>query len=277
MENTKLQNEYRSGKSLSQLAKEFKISRWKVTKILKELGEIIVNRHNSLKFNEHYFDSIDTEEKAYWLGFIFADGCIMSKTYSFDLSLNHKDKEHIQKFASAINFSGKLYIKKNCVACCLRSKHFWTTLYNYGCVPNKSLVLKFPKESIFKSNDLIRHFIRGYFDGDGCISQHIYVYTVSPHVSILGTKNLLTSLISKSNINGKFRHDSRHSENVFSLEFSKENGIKFINYIYSNSNIYLTRKYNKFLFFKTGSRSVEEFTELLSGKNGEYLKLESWD
>lgn len=48
--------------------------------------------------------------------------------------------------------------------------HLWNTLNNYGCIPNKSLTLKFPDESIFKSKDLIRHFIRGYFDGDGCFS-----------------------------------------------------------------------------------------------------------
>ena len=59
------------------------------------------------------------------------------------------------------------------------------------------------------------------------------------------------------------------------LEWIKEEGIKFINYLYQNSSIYLDRKYELYQFFKNGSRSVEEFTELLSGKNGECLELES--
>ena len=269
MEISKLKNEYQLGKSLTQIAKDNNISRWKLTKLLKEAGEKIVNRHNSLKFNEHYFDNIDTEEKAYWLGFIFADGCIMRNSHSFELSLSHKDKDHIQKFTKVINYTGKVYTKKHSITCCLRSKHFWTVLYNYGCVPNKSLILKFPKLTIFNSQELIKHFIRGYFDGDGCISQHIYTHTVSPNITLLGTKEFLTELVKFTNIKGNFRHDYRHSANTFSLEFSKENGIQFINYIYLNSNVNLTRKYNKFLFFKEGSRSIQEWVELLSGKIGE--------
>ena len=86
---------------------------------------------------------------------------------------------------------------------------------------------------------------------------------------LLGTKEFLTKLVQILNIECKFRHDYRHSTNTFSLEFSKENGIQFINYLYNNSNIHLIRKYNKFLFFKNGSRSIQEWVELLSGKIGE--------
>ena len=80
------------------------------------------------------------------------------------------------------------------------NKHLWFTLYKLGCVPNKSLILKFPKLSIFLNpKDLVKHFVRGYIDGDGCIS---YVKTnpkdinsnYSPSVSILGTKDFLTVL-----------------------------------------------------------------------------------
>ena len=269
MEISKLKNEYQMGKSLTQIAKDNNISRWKLTKLLKDSGENIINKHNLLKFNENYFDVIDTEEKAYWLGFIFADGCIMSKTYSFELSLSHKDKDHVKKFANAINYSGKIYTKKHSVTCCLRSKHFWEKLYNCGCIPNKSLILKFPQTNIFKSKSLIKDFIKGYFDGDGCISQHTYTHTVSPYVSVIGTKDFLKEILNYCNLQAKFKHDARHANNTFSLEFSKENGIKFINYIYSNSTIHLDRKYNKFLFFKNGSRPIQEWIGLLSGKIGE--------
>ena len=66
MKNTnKIIQDYRDGKSLTQIAKEENLSRRKITKIIKDFGEPIVNRHNLLKFNENFFDSIDTEEKAY--------------------------------------------------------------------------------------------------------------------------------------------------------------------------------------------------------------------
>ena len=63
-------------------------------------------------------------------------------------------------------------------------------------------------------------------------------------------------------------HDKRHSENTFSLSYSKDDGILFINYLYNNASIYLDRKYRLFEFFKNGSRSVKEFAELLSGNIG---------
>jgi hypothetical protein len=117
---------------------------------------------------------------------------------------------------------------------------------------------------------LIRHFIRGYFDGDGCITHHTYSKCVSPAISVLGTKVFLQNILENCKLSANFRHDSRHSENTFSLEFNKINGIAFINYLYSNTNIYLDRKYNKYLFFKNGSRSIQEWIELLSTKNGEF-------
>lgn len=81
---------------------------------------------------------------------------------------------------------------KKCIRCRweIVNKHLWEVLYNYGCTPRKSTTLQFPELSIFQSPDLIRHFIRGYFDGDGCIS---YTYTsrskskVSPICDFLGT------------------------------------------------------------------------------------------
>jgi intein/homing endonuclease len=72
------------------------------------------------------------------------------------------------------------------------NKHLWLTLNNLGCVPNKSKILEFP--FIFKNSNLTRHFIRGYFDGDGCISYAIINNKVQPRVSLLGTKSFLTTI-----------------------------------------------------------------------------------
>lgn len=267
MRNTnKIIQDYRDGKSLTQIAKEENLSRRKITKIIKDFGEPIVNRHNLLKFNENFFDSIDTEEKAYWLGFIYADGCIMQNTYSFELGLSTQDEGHIIKFIKDIAFTGKIYYKKNSISCCLRSKHFWTILNSYGCVPKKSLKLVFPNENIFKDKTLIRHFIRGYFDGDGCISQYVHQTIVSPHIEVIGTKLFLQEILKHSKCDAKFKHDNRHSENTFSLEFTKQNGIDFINYLYQNCSIYLDRKFQKFNFFKNGSRSIQEWIEFNESK-----------
>lgn len=75
----------------------------------------------------------------------------------------------------------------------LISKHFKTRLCELGCIPNKSLILKFPDENLVPKN-LIKHFIRGYFDGDGCISYSFLNKEkdiISPRLSLLGTENFL--------------------------------------------------------------------------------------
>lgn len=75
------------------------------------MGITIVNKQNMCKFNEHIFDNIDTEEKAYWLGFIFADGYISSLNAKyknvFELSLSIKDLNHIKKFNSFMEYNGE--------------------------------------------------------------------------------------------------------------------------------------------------------------------------
>ena len=265
--------------SLTEMGKREKVDRRTLAKHFKELGIEIINKQNRSKFNEHIFDVIDTEEKAYWLGFIFADGYISSSplredvksVYQFELSLGLKDLNHLEKFKNFVEYKKSLIVDNYRCRFSLANKHLWTVLNNYGCTPNKSLTLQFPNIP----ENLICHFIRGYFDGDGCITRYVNVKTVSPHIELLGTRNMLENILKYSNTNAKLEHDPRHSEETLSLLWNKEQGIKFINYLYTNCSIYLDRKYKLYQFFKNGSRSVEEFTELLSGKNGECLELES--
>lgn len=132
--------------------------------------------------NEKYFDKIDDEHKAYWLGFLYADGSIVEqrnnsnniKSLTLSLELKTGDKLHIEKFNKDLqsdylitdrltndnHLSSKVSIS-NTKLC--------RSLINKGCVPRKSLILTFPNEDILPKN-LINHFIRGYFDGDGSIA-----------------------------------------------------------------------------------------------------------
>lgn len=198
-----------------------------MSKRLKELGFEIINHQNEAKFDIHVFDTIDTEEKAYWLGFIYADGYVgysseEKRNYLFELSLKSDDLTHLHKFASFISHTNPNIVKVENVYCgdilcqrcriSFRNKHFWETLNSKGCVPRKSLILKFPDISIFTDLSLIRHFIRGYVDGDGCLtwgdSEH-----KKPFLSILGTKDLLEGIRKYSPVPGHLRKDE--SANVY--------------------------------------------------------------
>lgn len=259
------------GLSLIELSKQSGIDRRTLSTNFKNMGIEIVNKQNLTKFDEHIFDEIDNEEKAYWLGFIFADGYISSSSNNFELSLGLKDINHLEKFSQFMKYTG--VIKQDSYRCrfLLRNKHLWNTLNNYGCTPKKSLILKFPNKNIFKSEDLLRHFIRGYFDGDGCITYQKNTNSVSGVCSVLGTSEFLDefeNILSFQKTITRCR-DKRLTGNTISLSFKRAESIQLINYLYYNSSIYLDRKFKLYSFFKNGCRSLEEFNELLLTNIGE--------
>lgn len=96
------------GKSLTEASKILNCNRDALSRGIKAKGYKIINHQNQAKFDETIFDVIDTEEKAYWLGFIYADGYISStltkgkyqgkNPYAFGLALQLRDINHLIKF-----------------------------------------------------------------------------------------------------------------------------------------------------------------------------------
>lgn len=276
--------DYKNGMTLEDVCNKYHTSYYFMKKVLNDVNIKIINPTTKTKFDETIFDNIDTEEKAYWLGFIFADGYVSDKS-SFELSLAEKDYNHLVKFnkfmkhedPKHVKINKASYNKKRC-RWSIRNIHLNKILNSYGCTPRKSLTLEFPKLEIFKDKSLIRHFIRGYFDGDGCITRYINSKTVSPDINLLGTSNFcdtLATILKEHRILSKIIQNKRRNEKTKTLRFDVYNGILFINYIYNNSNIYLDRKYKLYQFFKNGCRSKEEFLELLSGNIGETPEMEN--
>lgn len=253
------------GLSLTELSKQSGIDRRTLSTNFKRMGIEIVNKQNLTRFDEHIFDEVDNEEKAYWLGFIFADGYISSSSNNFELSLGLKDINHLEKFSQFMKYNG--VIKQDSYRCrfALRNKHLWNTLNNYGCTPKKSLTLKFPNKDIFKSEDLIKHFMRGYFDGDGCITYQKDTNSVNGVCSVLGTSEFLDEFENILNFQKSITRckDKRLTGNTTSLSFKRSESIQLMHYLYDNSSIYLDRKFKLYSFFKNGCRSLEEFNELL--------------
>lgn len=247
---------YQTGKySLTELSREFKICRHHLSRKLKELNIPVVNKQNVSKFNENIFDSIDSEEKAYWLGFIFADGYVSNRDNAFELSLKLDDFEHLEKLKKFLEWSGT--VKKDNFRCRLSvtNKHLKQILITYGCTPKKSLTLEFPNMNIFKSKNLIYPFIRGYFDGDGCLV--INKNKSSSVFEIISTKNFLNSI--QSNLNwktNKLMHDKRHSEFTFLLRYAGKTALTVLDELYKDSKIHLDRKFLKYKKFAALYRNI---------------------
>ena len=86
------------GKTVREMASILNVSKSAINRRCRALNISVPNHHNSLKFNNTVFDSIDTEEKAYWLGFLYADGNVNSKSNIVSISLKRADREHLVKF-----------------------------------------------------------------------------------------------------------------------------------------------------------------------------------
>lgn len=249
---------YLDGKSTTFISKELKISRSRFSSYLKSQNIEVIKMPHKKKINENVFEKIDTEEKAYWLGFLYADGSISSgKRNDIELSLQLSDKEHLQKFKNFIGFEGKLIVDDYRCRVSFKNEKMKKDLIKLGCTPKKSLTLTFPTEKQV-SKELIPHFIRGYMDGDGCI------VCTEKHksIEILGTNHILKGICYYTNIPiGRIYKTNCKSDKIFRLVCNKTRDVlNFCNYIYKDSNIYLERKFNKYKllmkYYATHNRNV---------------------
>lgn len=204
--------------------------------------------------NSTIFDSIDTEEKAYWLGFLYADGSVhkYKSSYSVELGLAAVDLHHIEKFKKFIGTDNKICFREptNSYRLAIGSRLIVEDLISKGCTINKSLTLTFPDYSIVPK-ELMRHFIRGYFDGDGCISIETQKHGLRKWVSVIGTFEFLSGMLNEAEITRPVIKDKRHTK-VYYVQFRKDEGLKFLDYMYKDATIYLDRKYEKYNLPSTG-------------------------
>lgn len=247
-------------KSVFYIAKQYNVDDSVIKRVLKQ-NNIIIRNNNFYKcknLNESYFNVIDTAEKAYWLGFIYADGYITKRKNSdcFGISLSDKDIDHLIKFKNCINSSHKIgiYINKTgfnvekhlkCCKICIYNQNFVNNLFNKGVLYNKSKILISPTlEQVPK--EFISHFIRGYFDGDGSV----YKTNDGGCVSILGTKNICEWILKyfKTVVNTNVKIYKYKNKDIYEFKIGGINNFKdCFKYLYKDADVYLERKYQKFL------------------------------
>ncbi len=127
------------------------------------------NRARLHSLNQNYFQDINTEEKAYWYGFIWADGSVRDKYY-LRLTIQKGDIEHLKLFRTALKANDYeiKYLKKNCVELTVSSQKMINDLAKINIVRRKSY--KDLKPII--DQKLFLPFLLGLIDGDGHISKY---------------------------------------------------------------------------------------------------------
>jgi DNA-binding transcriptional regulator WhiA len=198
-----------------------------------------------------YFHKIDSEEKAYWLGFILGDGCLHKNGSQLFLSLKESDSNQLLKFAKAIKWNDNLsyydvhlagYTKVHkAVRMIVNSKQLHVDLVALGVTPAKSLTVKWPK--ISKKYE--RHMLRGLFDADGSINTGSnHGYGIYVRFALTGTKNIL------SNAKRILKIDSKISQghgNCWDIQKTgKASLAKVYDLLYRDATVWLDRKQEKF-------------------------------
>jgi len=250
---------YLNGKSIAKISNELSIERHKLSAHLRYDGIQIRQNGQKYQHNTSFFETIDSEIKAYWLGFLYADGEIRSfERHMLRLSLSRKDRDHILKFKNIISPESKISNYKARIReteykasrLTIVSKQIIQDLEKLGCTQNKTLTLTFPNNSIVPQQ-LISHFIRGYFDGDGSIvartKRNKDGKIPSPCFSLLGTQSFLLSIMTIFCEKLQFTITKLHTKgNIFIYTKSGRNNVqKLYEYLYKDANIYLKRKKDK--------------------------------
>lgn len=224
-----------SGKGVTEIGKILHLDRAAVSRNLKKLG-IDTSRNTLIK---DIFHQIDTEEKAYWLGFLYADGYI-SKYNQIEINLSPEDKEHLIKLKLFVNTNTNIIEDEHRCRLLFCSKEMAADLAKLGCVNNKSLILTFPTEEQVP-NTFLRHFLRGYVDGDGCLC----CTDKTQQFSITSTQAFFEGMLKRTGWDEN-KCNYYPSGKAITWRSHKDVMQQYLKYLYDDAKIYLNRKYEKY-------------------------------
>lgn len=262
-EKQKIVEMYNNGISTVKIGEEFKVGHKVIARVLDQFGiKRVGNGKRKFKLNEYYFDEIDTPNKAYILGLLYADGSNFTPKQTVSISLEENDGYILDRIRNELQYERPLeyldysqkhdfgYNYQNQYRLSIFSKHMSEELDKKGVKKNKSLILEFPK---FIDASLLKFFVLGYFDGDGSLCPN---YTKNgkfqPLVTFTSTesfcKDLQEYLRNELSIPcGNIYDASCHNGVTKVLSFSGTQQVKkFLDWLYMDADMYLKRKYEKY-------------------------------
>lgn len=227
--------------------------------------------------NYDFFNKIDTEEKAYILGFICADGHIDKKRNCIVIALQDGDYEILEKIRSCLNsdhpivrniqkknpYTGSNHLVTPQCTISINGKDLVKPLFEMGLDSRKTYTLD---NTIMKyvPENLVKHFLRGYFDGDGNIVWGKHYSSGNKYlIQVAGNEKFLLGSFQKYFPTPNVLYKYKTSKQCFAWKVSdKLKVLEFLNYLYSDAKIYLDRKYK---IYKYAMWSFK--TELIAGNS----------
>lgn len=242
---------YLNGIGTVEIANLYKMNRMKIQRIL--IRNKIKLRKGSPrhKYNINFFKEYN-EKSCYWAGFILADGHIRYNRATLSIKLAKCDKNHLQKFLNDIESNYEIKEHKNYYYININGDWFIKDLYeNFSITPRKTFKTFISKKI---PENLLNHFIRGIFDGDGSVSLNAGINC--GQINIIGTIELMQdiNLILRNNNLIQLKSGNLVSpiqiqtkgKNIGSIHYSGKNANRILSWFYDDANILLERKYQKY-------------------------------
>lgn len=230
---------YDSGLRAPQIAKILNLSYHPIYYRMRRMGLKFTTGKRALPVNHDFFNEIDTEEKAYWLGFLLADGSThaINNHRVVRLQLCIKDAEHIEKFRLAVGSHCKIGYRNK--------QEYPSAVLAFSSNLIGEVLARAKTEQTLPWNvpdDLLRHWLRGYIDGDG----HIQV-NPRPAVVLVGPEQRMSSIgsyLEKSlSITNCKIIPSTNSPTTFRLVYGRREQVRtLLSWLYTENCIALTRK-----------------------------------
>lgn len=244
---------YQSGLSPSQIARQLGKSYSSVYFQLRTLGIKRRSRSEACRgfaIDDRWFKEIDSEYKAYWLGFIAADGCLAHGS-TLQIAIKKEDGALLEDLRKRLGIVTPVRYCAKRAWLTVSSKLLAEDLRSHGITERESLKLRWP-ETV--NEDLVSHFLRGYIDGDG--SWTVYSSGGRKHyfLHIYGTQQFLNRcrdvLIKNCYTSSPPVRKTRPNEKIYRLTFGGRKQLSRIwHFLYDEAHVYLERKRSVFADF----------------------------
>lgn len=244
---------YKSEVPCSEIGVALNLNEQTVRKLIKDMGLLKDTKPYQKLIDHNWLDNIDSEEKAYFLGLLAADGWIFGN--SLCIGLQQKDQnlldnlqQRIVPFIPLAHYkAGKMNVDNN-VRLVITSKKWRERCEELLIGQRKSLTMPDMVKNI--PQNVRHHFVRGYFDGDGTVGVYLNkrLNKKFSRVQFLGTKEFLTGIHKSIGLPVGTIH-LNPKEKIHRLSYSgKQRLFEIRDYLYKDATIFLSRKKDKFVW-----------------------------
>jgi len=241
-----------------EISKRLGISLSSVRRVMRVLNLSGHSLGKRVFLDDDFFHVIDNERKAYWLGFLVADGCLAKSAgtrRAIRFFLSDKDKCVIDEFVRDLKYEGKVYfdlVRKNC-GVVFNSVRMAEDLVKIGFLDWKNGCPDLMLRSI--PDVLIHHFVRGFFDGDGSVVVHqrkdrnsrsVFVVFVADRKDFRILESIRDLISSKVGVS---RLDVKFCKTCCIIRWTGNRQIRVIaDWMYCGASVFLARKRVRFQF-----------------------------